>query len=176
MYSVLLTEHETKCKSIIEDHAKCAELAMTMTAERDAAVKAHAECGAGAEGLKKQLEEKDAALKAANEKVTGLETERDALKKQVEGGGASAEASKKALDEKDAEVKAAGVKVAALEAERDELKKKTEGGGAEMKAANEKIAALEAERDELKKRADAGGDPEGLKKQIEAKDAEIKSA
>ncbi|HZN62943.1 MAG TPA: hypothetical protein VFC90_11115, partial [Planctomycetota bacterium] len=32
------------------------------------------------------------------------------------------------------------------------------------------------ERDELKKRAEAGGDPEGLKKQIEAKDAEIKTA
>jgi hypothetical protein len=190
MYTELHAEHGTTCKTLAEEHARCGEMAMTMTAQRDEAVKAHAECGAGAEGMKKQLEEKDAALKASAEKTTALEAERDELKKKVEGGGADAETARKQIEEKDAALKASAEKTAALEAERDELKKKVEGGGADaeaarkqveekdaaIKAANEKVTALEAERDELKKRAEAGGDPDALKKQIEAKDAEIKTA
>jgi hypothetical protein len=183
MYTALLTEHETSCKPTIESHARCADLAQSMTAERDAAVKAHAEC----EGLKKQVEEKDAALKSSTEKTTAVEAERDELKKQIEGGGAAMEGAKKQLEEKDAALKAANEKAAALESERDELKKKVEGGGADMegakkqleekdaalKAANEKVTALEAERDELKKRAEAGGDPEGVKKQLETATSKI---
>ena len=101
MYTQLLTEHETSCKSVIENHAKCGDLLMAMTTERDNAVKAHADCGAGAEGAKKQLEEKDAALKAATEKVTTLEAERDEPTKKVAGGGRGAEASKKKRTAKD---------------------------------------------------------------------------
>ena len=189
MYAGLLAEHEA-CRATAEAHAKCDGMIQAVTGERDAAVKAHAECGAGAEGMKKQLEDTNTALKAATDKAAALETERDELKKRAEAGGADAEAAKKAMEEKDAALKAATDKAAALEAERDELKKKVEGGGADAEAAkkaaeekdgqiktlNEKVTALEAERDELKKRAEAGGDPEALKKAIEAKDAEIKAA
>jgi hypothetical protein len=195
MYTALFTEHEQNCKALAEAHSKCAEMAATLTEERDAAAKAHAECA----GLKKQIEEKDAQIKTATE-------ERDAALKAGAEGAAGAEGLKKMMEEKDAAVKTANEKVAALETERDELKKKVEAGGADaeaskkameekdaaikaanekvtaleaerdelkksggdIKAANEKIAQLEAERDELKKRAEAGGDPEGLKKELEA--------
>jgi tetratricopeptide (TPR) repeat protein len=202
MYSNLFTEHESRCKQLAEDHAKCAEMTQALTAERDAAVKASAESGASGEGMKKQLEEKDAAIKAATdksagleaelktagEKATALEAERDDLKKKMEGGGAEMEGAKKQLEEKDAALKAANEKVTALETERDELKKKVEGGGADaesakkameekdaaLKTANEKVTALETERDELKKKleADGGGD-EATKKQLEASKTKI---
>ena len=179
MYSTLFTEHESRCKTLAEEHTRCAEMAMKLTSDRDAAIKAHADCAAGAEGVKKQLEEKDAAtkaatdkatalegdLKAATEKVTALEAERDALKKQIEGGGASAEAAKKAMEEKDAAIKTANDKVTALEAERDELKKKAEAAGTgdealkkEAEAAKGKVTELEQQvkdRDEtIKKQRD----------------------
>jgi hypothetical protein len=187
MYTELMTEHETNCKALAETHARCAEMAQAMTAERDAAVKAHADCASGAEGVKKQLEEKDAAIKEAGEKTAALEAERDQLKKNAEAGGADMEGARKQIEEKDAALRTANEKVAALEAERDELKKKADAGGADMegvrkqieekdaalKTANEKVAALEAERDELKKRAEAGGDPEGVKKQLEAATSKI---
>ncbi len=144
MYTELHADHETNCKALAEAHAKCGETVQAISVERAAAVKAHEECG----DLKKQVEAKDAEIKASAEKVTALETERDELKKKVEGGGADAEGMKKQIEEKDAA----------------------------LKTANEKVTALEAERDELKKRAEGGGDPEALKKQIEAKDAEIKAA
>lgn len=148
MYAVLLAEHEAKCKTLADDHARCPEMVHTMTVERDAAIKAHAECGAGTEGLKKSLEEKDAALKSATDKAAAMEAERDDLKKKMEGGGADLEGAKKAVEEKEAQIK----------------------------DLNGKLAALQTERDELKKRAEAGGDPEALKKQIDEKEAQIKAA
>ncbi|HEU4339409.1 MAG TPA: hypothetical protein VFS19_05015 [Planctomycetota bacterium] len=189
MYTGLLTEHETTCKKVMDDHAKCAEMTQALTAERDAAVKAHSECGAGAEGMKKQVEEKDAALKATSEKLATVEGERDAAVKAHADCGAGAEGVKKQLEEKDAALKAATEKVTALETERDELKKKVEAGGtdaeatkkameekdAAIKAANEKVTALETERDELKKKIaeGGGGGDEATKKQLEADKAKI---
>ena len=173
MYTQLLTEHETSCKSVVENHAKCGDLIQAMTIARDDAVKAHAECGKGAEGTKKQLEEKDAALKTAGEKITAVEGERDAAVKAHAECGAGAEGMKKQLEEKDAALKAATEKGGADAAA---VQKQVAEKDAALQTATAKVTALEAERDELKKRAEAGGDPEGLKKQIEAKDAEIKTA
>ena len=186
-YEALLAEHESKCAALAGEHARCADLIKSLGDERDAAVKAHADCA----GAKKQVEAKDGEIKGLTERIVALEAERDELKKKGEAGGADSDAMKKAAEAKDAELKALGEKVTALETERDDLKKKVEAGGgdadamkkameakdAELKTLTEKVAALEAERDELKKKAaeGGGGDAEGMKKQIEAKDAEIKT-
>ena len=173
MYTSLMTEHETSCKKLVEDHAKCAEMTQALTGERDAAVKAHAECGAGAEGMKKAMEAKDAELKAAteksaglenevkaaNDKAAGLQKECDDLKKLVEGGGSAMEGAKKALEEKEAALKTATEKAAGLEND--------------VKAANDKVAALQKECDELKKKPAEGGTDEATKKQLEADKAKI---
>lgn len=140
----------------------------------------------------------EAKMADSEGRLKALEMERDDLKKKLETAGGDAAK----LAELDGKVKALEMerdetrtKLAAAETERDDLKKKLEGAGGdaakvaelegkvkaletERDEAKTKLAAAETERDDLRKKLEAGGtggDTEALKKQIETKDAEIKT-